>query len=134
MRGRAALLLAAVASVTGACDRQIEVDHPFYLMTIDSPPEYALFRCPQGRDQGCAIDGLPEPRVIAAGANENFVAVARLPLPEGSGPIGYYYFARVPNETSGWGANPERIVGPLDEAAFSEAKSRLGLPELTVTP
>jgi len=125
--------MAASACAT-ACDRQIEVDHPFYLMTIDSPPEYALFRCPQGRDQGCAIDGLPGPRVIAAGANSRFVAVAQHPVGEVCCRTVYYYFERVPNETSGWGANPERIVGPLDEPAFAEAQRRLGLPELSVTP
>jgi hypothetical protein len=116
-----ALLLAATA-----CDRKVEVDHPFYLWSIESPDETALFRCPRGPDEGCAIDGLPGPRVFAAGADPKHVVVASTQ--------GYFYFARVSNETGGWGANPEKIVGPLTEEEFESAKAKLGLPDFTVRP
>ena len=72
--------------------------------------------------------------VEAAGADERFVVVAQRPGSDGGGPTRYYYFARVPEETRGWGNNPERIVGPLDEQEFAAAKARLGLPEFTVRP
>ena len=81
-----------------------------------------------------AVDGLPGPYVMAAGANERFVVVAQRSDPKGSSPASYYYFARVPQETAGWGKNPEQIVGPLDERAFAAAKARLRLPEFTVRP
>ena len=126
-------LILGVALATAACGREVEVDHPFYLMFIEDPDEVALFRCPNGPGNGCAIDGLPGPYVTAAGANDRFVVVAQQPSP-GGGPTRYYYFARVAEETRGWGNNPERIVGPLDARAFAAVKARLGLPELSVRP
>lgn len=129
----APFLCALGAFAAAACGRRaVEVDHPFYLMFIEDPREVALFRCPNGPDSGagCAMDGLPGPRVTAAGANARFVVVAR--QPGAGGPTLYYYFARVPEETRGWGNNPERIVGPLDEDEFEAAKARLRLPEFTV--
>jgi hypothetical protein len=112
----------------------VEVDHPFYLTFIENPGDVALFRCPNGPGTGCAIDGLPGPRIVAAGANERFVAVAQEPNSDANGPTSYYYFARVPEETRGWGDNPERVIGPLDEEAFAAAKANLQLPDLTVRP
>jgi hypothetical protein len=127
--------LAAVALAASGCGSPaVEVDHPFYLMFIEDPREVALFRCPKDPGNGCAIDGLPGPFVTAAGANKRFVVVAQQPDADGGGPERYYYFARVPQETRGWGTNPERIIGPLDEPAFAAAKARLGLPEFTVRP
>jgi hypothetical protein len=126
-------MLCVLASA--ACNRRYkEIDHPFYLMFIEDPREVALFRCPQEPGIGCAIDGLPGPYVFAAGADERFVVVAQRPDADVSGPTTYYYFARAPQETSGWGKNPERIVGPLDEHAFAAAKAKLHLPEFTVRP
>jgi hypothetical protein len=134
MSARRLLLLGIVLALAACGRRAVEVDHPFYLMFIEDPNEVALFRCPKGPGGGCAIDGLPGPRVTAAGANERFVAVARQPNSDAAAPTLYYYFARVPEETGGWGNNPERIVGPLDPEQFEAARRRLGLPELTVRP
>lgn len=114
-----------VALLGAACEPQFtEVDHPFYLGYIEDPGEIALFRCPTGVDGSCAIDGLPGPGVIAAGADRRFVVV--------QSDLGYYYFERVPQETGGWGNNPERIVGPLSEADFAVAREKLRLPDLEV--
>lgn len=121
-------------STAGCGSPAVEVDHPFYLMSFEDPREVALFRCPEKPGAGCAVDGLPGPYVMAAGANERFVVVAQRSGSKGSSPASYYYFARVPQETAGWGKNPERIVGPLDEQAFAAAKARLRLPEFTVRP
>ena len=129
------LLLIGLGLATAACgQRAVEVDHPFYLMFIEDPREVALFRCPGQPGVGCAIDGLPGPYVEAAGANERFIVVAQRAGADRVGPTRYYYFARVPEETGGWGNNPERIVGPLDEQQFEASKARLGLPEFTVRP
>jgi hypothetical protein len=127
-------LVPVLALLACACDRAVEVDHPFYLMFIEDSRDVALFRCPERPGQGCAIDGLPGPRVVAAGADERFVVVAQQPVAEAGGETRYYYFARVPQESRGWGNNPERIVGPLDEATFDAAKVRLRLPDFTVRP
>lgn len=129
-------LLIGLMLTASACDgrRYVEVDHPFYLMYIKDPREVALFRCPNEPGIGCAIDGLPGPRVVAAGANRQFVVVAQKPDSDEGGPTSYYYFARVPEERGGWGNNPERIVGPLNERDFTATKVKLRLPDLTVRP
>lgn len=127
------LLLSLCTLAITACDRRYnEVDHPFYLMFIEDPREVALFRCPSEPGIGCAIDGLPGPYVVAAGADRRFVVVAQRSDPDAGGPTRYYYFARVPQETRGWGNNPERIIGPLDDQEFAAAKARLHLPDFTV--
>ncbi len=133
MKASLRLALAVALLLAGGCTRrQIEVDHPFYLSFLEDPREIALFRCPDGPKDGCAIDGLPGPRIIAAGANRRFVVVAQ--TPSSGGETRYYYFARVPEETYGWGNNPEKIVGPLTSEEFARAKATLPLPELTVRP
>ena len=128
------LAAGALLALAGCGRRVVEVDHPFYLMYIEDPAEVALFRCPEEPGTGCAIDGLPGPRVVEAGADEWFIVVAQKPLANPYAPTAYYYFRRVPEETKGWGRNPERIVGPLDAAAFAAAKARIGLPDFTARP
>ena len=112
-----------------ACGSQVrEVGGPFYVMRLPDSQGRALFRCPEGPKNGCAIDGLPGPDVVRAGADNRYVVVER----QVAGRSEYFYFARVPEERRGWGQNPERIIGPLDAAAFDEARSRLDLPGLSV--
>jgi hypothetical protein len=122
-----------LALLSAACQRPVEVDDPFYLKFVGDSGEVALFRCPDGPDGGCAVDGLPGPEVIAAGANERYVVVQQMPTSDAS-TTRYYYFARVPQERRGYGNNPERIIGPLDEAEFQAAKAAFRLPEFTVRP
>ena len=115
----------------------IEVDHPFYLTFIDSADDAAVYRCLNGPDRGCAHDEyLPGPTIFAAGANAKYVAMARHPRVGDKTELRrteYYYFARVPEETHGWGLNPEKVVGPLTKREFERAKTGLGLPELSVS-
>ncbi|HEX8064436.1 MAG TPA: hypothetical protein VF535_14630 [Allosphingosinicella sp.] len=116
-----------IALLVAACERRFtEVDHPFYLGYIEDPDEISLFRCPTGVNDACAVDGLPGPGVIAAGADKRFVVV--------QSDRGYYYFERVPQETAGWGNNPERIRGPLSDPEFAAVKEKLRLPDLDVRP
>lgn len=132
MKASLYMALTLALLVAGCGQRPVEVDHPFYLSFIEDPHEVALFRCSNSPDDGCAIDGLPGPRVIAAGANKRFLAVAQEPT--SGGEARYYYFARVPEETFGWGNNPEKIIGPLTAEEFAQTKATLSLPELTVWP
>ena len=134
------VLFAALLLTTGCTQRVVKVDHPFYVMYAEDPDERALFRCPDGPNGGCAVDGLPGPTVFAAGANRTYVTVARHPR-VGDVPgfrqtdlerTEYFYFARVSNETRGWGDNPERIIGPLTQKEFDDARQRLHLPEFSV--
>lgn len=72
------------------------------------------------------MDGLPGPGVTAAGADKRYVVVQT--------DHGFYYFERTPYETKGWGAHPERMVGPLNADVFKDASERLGLPALSTQP
>ena len=130
------ILLAVSMAIFSACSPQaLEVSRPFYLTYIENSDDSALFRCPKGPGNGCAIDGLPGPYVFAAGADSHFVVVARYPKVDGAidrTRTEYFYFARIPEETSGWGRNPERIIGPLTASDFNRAKAENGLPEFSV--
>jgi hypothetical protein len=118
-------MLILIALLGGGCEPRFkEVDHPFYLGHFEDPDDLSLFRCPTGVNGVCAVDGLPGPGVVAAGADKRFVVV--------QSKAGYYYFERVPQETSGWGNNPERIRGPLSEPDFAAVKARLRLPDFEV--
>lgn len=115
------LLFMASVVLCAGCERSpLKVAGPFYLDTMPASSEVALYRCPNGPDQGCAVDGLPM-QVIAAGGNKDFIVVY--------GAKGYYYFHRIGNETSGWGNKPEKIVGPISETEFDAARRRLNLPQ-----
>lgn len=120
----------ATALMTGCSPRGHEVSHPFYVMSPADSDERALFRCPNGPEGGCAIDGLPGPDVFAAGGDAKYIVVAR----HRAGQDEYFYFRRVAEETRGWGHNPERIVGPLNESQFNADAGRLGLPALAHIP
>lgn len=127
-----ALIACAFASalVIGCSSRGHEVSHPFYVMSPADSDVRALFRCPDGPDNGCAIDGLPGPDVFAAGGDARYIVVAR----HRAGHDEYLYFHRVAEETRGWGHNPERIIGPLNRSQFEADSQRLGLPLLTNLP
>jgi hypothetical protein len=113
--------LLALLLLIGACgDGFTEVDHPFYLY-LREDGEVDLVRCPTERGVGCAVDGLPE-QVLAAGANEGFVVAQTT--------SGYFYFAREPEETRGWGKNPERLIGPLGAESLPRPKRSLSSPSL----
>ncbi len=130
------ILYALSLALLAGCGPSVrEVSHPFYVTYFEDPADSALFRCPRGPGEGCAIDGLPGPYVFAAGANSQYVVVARHPKADDDidrSRTEYFYFARVPEETNGWGNNPEVIIGPLSQSEFDRAKDRLALPEYSV--
>ena len=99
-------------------------------MPFGDRAELALFRCPDRARLGCAIDGLPGPEIVAAGADRRYVVVEQR-----SGSVTrFFYFARVKEEKHGWGRNPEQIKGPLTPEEFRLAAARLRLPELSIRP
>ena len=122
-----------VALLAGCSRAPVHVGGPFYLDTLPDSSDVYLVRCPSGPKAGCAVDGLPGPRVVRAGANAQYVVVAEAANP-GHDPSRYFYFARVPEETRGWGSNPERIVGPLTKAQFNYAQRNLSLPAPKTRP
>jgi hypothetical protein len=141
VRFRFAVCLAVVGlglGGAGCIERNAEVSHPFYLTFPEDAQDVALWRCTEGPREGCTRDEqMPGPAIFLAGANARYVAMARYPRDEERhvtdlSRTEYYYFARVPEETYGWGLNPETVVGPLSRAEFEAAKARLGLPDLTV--
>ena len=117
-------LIPMALAIAGCEQAPRQVAGPFYLDTRPESHEVALYRCPRGPSEGCAIDELPVLNVIAAGGNERFIAIETYQ--------GFCYFRRVDQERSGWGRNPEMVVGPVSEAAFLDAKRKLGLPDLNV--
>ena len=126
-----ALLAAALLSGCARYPRQ--VDGPFYIDEVADSGEVYLFRCPGGPEKGCAVDGLPGPRIVAAGADRRYVVVAQASGAEAGG-LSYFYFSRVRDERFGWGRDPERIIGPLTPAEFADATRRPHLPAPTIRP
>jgi hypothetical protein len=126
-QGPLAAALVCASALCTACDGgPVEVSDPFYLWHLEDPRATALFRCVDVRALACAIDGLPDPPVLAAGANARFVVLRKTE--------GYFYFRRAPQERRGWGRDPEVIIGPLSDAQFGEAQQGLGLPDANVMP
>jgi len=104
----------------------VEVSDPFYLWHLEDHDAPALFRCADASRFTCAIDNLPGPPLLAAGANAHFVVLYK--------PEDYFYFRRIADERSGWGANPEVIIVPLSKERFAAMKAELGLPDPNITP
>jgi hypothetical protein len=103
------------------------LDGPYRLVAVDTRGDMSL--CISVGDD-CSGDGLPGPMVFAAGANRQFVDIARHP-PAADGQIDrrvteYYYIIRMPDEAKG--VDPKNLIGPLDQARFDQEKRRLGLP------
>ncbi|MGE8132974.1 hypothetical protein ACQKO5_05145 [Novosphingobium subterraneum] len=119
------LTLFLLLALAGCESEPIEVSHPFYLWHLEDPSNTYLFRCIEPADE-CAVDGLPGPGVISAGADSRYVVVKT--------DHGYFYFKRTAHETKGWGNDPEKIIGPLNEHDFKATAEKLRLPNLSVHP
>ena len=131
---RIGIILMALAALPGCGKHYVEVDHPFYLMDYgESRDRFALFRCLHEPGHGCSLDKGFGPDVIAAGANDRFV-VMKMRQPSNAAQPTYFYFARIPQETGGWGQRPEKLIGPLSRGEFQQRRAALGLPDANVTP
>ncbi|HEX4301837.1 MAG TPA: hypothetical protein VHZ78_03535 [Rhizomicrobium sp.] len=122
-----------IISAVYAEPEYVHVAGPFYLTYFETRDQMSLFRCPTGAPGGvgCAIDGLPDATVFAAGADARYVVVARHPH-DNRTVTEYFYFARVDRESQGWGNGPEKIIGPISEDEFGAAQAKLGLPPLSI--
>jgi len=137
MGSRLTFVIPLAGALLAGCSRApVHVAGPFYLDTLPDTSDVYLFRCPSGPGEGgvgCAVDGLPGPHVVRAGGNAHYVVVVEA-VDLGDGPSRYFYFARVPQETRGWGKNPEKIMGPLTKAEFDQEQRGLGLPAPETKP
>jgi hypothetical protein len=134
MGRRPAATIILGAALLGACSRApAHVVGPFYLDTLPDTSDVYLFRCPDGPGNGCAVDGLPGPGIVRAGGNSKYVVATQADRSDPRA-LHYFYFARVPQETRGWGHNPEKIVGPLTKPEFDLARQSLGLPADDIEP
>ncbi|MGC6331781.1 hypothetical protein ACNI3R_20100 [Rhizorhabdus sp. FW153] len=132
------LLLLLIGLLLGCRERRVEVSDPFYLDYIENPQAVNLRVC---GDHGCGgIEGLPGEsgygngsHTVAAGANQEFIAVEQKQIGNDHGPSTYYYFARRFDPKTGGAAHPN-IIGPLDEQQFWASKAQIGLPDLTIRP
>jgi hypothetical protein len=105
---------------------------PYRLVAIDIPEDMALCRS-VGTKGDCVGDGLPDATVFQAGANADFVVVARHPRrwPQvaNRSVTEFYYVIRSPDEADL--AKPVTVVGPMDKLEFDREKQRLRLPEFS---
>ena len=126
--------IAVIGFFAAGCSRApVHVIGPFYLQKFVETDDIYLFRCPDGPQEGCAVDGLPGPRIVGAGGNDRYVVVAQAD-PSNADVVRYFYFARVPQETRGWASNPEKIIGPLTALEFDNARKAMNLPAADVRP
>lgn len=119
---------------------------PYRLVAVDTMEDMVLCRSIEGNSGDCVGDGLPEPTVFAAGANDRFIAFARHPRGEftvgsgnetvsiSQGPVDstvteYYYLIRNRNDEGGPYGN---VRGPFDERDFAAETRRLGLPAFSI--
>lgn len=125
-------LLPLFALLLGACGGFVHDETlagPWRLVAVDRQEDMMLCRSIEGG--GCAGDGLPGPRIIAAGADERHVVVIRR-APSSDARTGgsadeYYYLIRTSDEATRGGS----LHGPFDVAQFAAEKARLGLPEFS---
>jgi hypothetical protein len=126
--------LASLLCVVGCGFVRDEVlDGPYQLVAIDVSEDMTLCRS-SGKNGDCVGDGLPGPTVFQAGANSQYIVLARHPrrqwdkVPDRS-ITEFYYILRQANE---WDATkPVSVKGPFNEQEYREEKRRLQLPEFS---
>lgn len=123
--------------LSGCFDKERHhVAGPFYLTYPESREDMALFRC--FRDEGnfsCVLDFMPDAEIFLAGGDNEYIVLARHPREGGltdKENVEYYYFKRTPQESRGWGNNPEKVLGPFGKNEFDKRKMELNLPDFSV--
>ena len=133
--------LASLLCVVGCGFVRDEVlDGPYRLVAVDAPDDMSLCRS-SGKEGVCVGDGLPGPTVFQAGANSQYIVLARHPLPHDTwrpwqeykppdrSVTEFYYIVREANE---WDAvKPVSLFGPFNELEYQQEKKRLQLPEFS---
>jgi hypothetical protein len=131
-----AMRCAALASLlcVAACGFVTDevLDGPYRLVAIDVREDMSLCRS-IGTEGDCSGDGLPEPTVFQAGANSQYVVLARHPRRGNEAPdrsvTEFYYILRQVDERNI--AKRVSVMGPFTELEYQQEKSRLQLPEFS---
>ena len=108
------------------------LDGPYRLVAVDIRADMSLCRS-IGADGGCSGDGLPGPTVFQAGANSQYIVLARHPSPRNGKPdrsiTEFYYIVRQADERDVRKRVP--VMGPFNEFEYQQEKRRLQLPEFS---
>jgi hypothetical protein len=125
--------LASLVCVAGCGFVRDEVlDGPYRLVAVDVPEDMMLCRS-IGKKGDCSGDGLPGPTVFQAGANSQYIVLARHPSPRNGLPdhsiTEFYYILRQADERNA--LKPVSVMGPFSELEYQQEKRRLQLPEFS---
>jgi hypothetical protein len=126
-----ALVLCAAGCDAGFV-RDVPLDGPYRLVAVDVPEDMTLCRS-VGTKGDCVGDGLPKATIFQAGADANFIVLARHPRrwPDAADRSisEFYYVVRSPGEADV--VKPIAVVGPMDEFEYDREKQKLRLPEFS---
>jgi hypothetical protein len=127
----------ALAVFMAGCDlggfyRDFPLVGPYRLVAIKTSEDMGLCRS-VGTKRDCVGDNLPGPTVFQAGADANYIVVARhpreWPKPANRSIAEFYYVIRSANEADP--VTPLTVVGPMDKLQYDRESQRLGLPDFT---
>jgi hypothetical protein len=108
------------------------LDGPYRLVAIDVREDMSLCRSIDTRGD-CSGDGLPGPTVFQAGANSQYIVLARHPSRRNKAPdrsvTEFYYILRQADEQNA--LKPVSVMGPFNELEYQQEKRRLQLPEFS---
>jgi hypothetical protein len=86
-----------------------------------------------GADGSCSGDGLPGPTVFQAGANSQYIVLARHPSPRNGRPnrsiTEFYYILRQADERNA--LKSVSVMGRFGDLEYQQENSRLQLPEFS---
>lgn len=126
-------LLVACSPFSGFVHDEV-LDGPYRLVAVDVDEDMGVCLTSDIAAGNCVGDGLPGATVFAAGADANYVVVARHPRKWPSPPdrdvTEYYYVERTPDEAKR-GVPAENVKGPFSARQFEQERRRLGLPEFS---
>ena len=108
------------------------LDGPYRLVAVDVREDMALCRS-IGTKGDCSGDGLPGPTVFQAGANSQYLALARHPSRRNEAPdrsvTEFYYISRQADERDA--LKSVSVMGPFNELEYQQEKRKLQLPEFS---
>ena len=108
------------------------LDGPYRLVAVDIREDMMLCRS-IGTTGDCSGDGLPGPTVFQAGANSQYIVLARHPSRGNEAAdrsvTEFYYILRQADERNA--LKPVSVKGPFNELEYQQEKRRLQLPEFS---